>query len=110
MDSVYMTVFNLLVRHGITSAGGWLLQHGIINQSQVESFSAACLLFLGIGLSMWQKWGKIIMDAHTAQKTLKAGSAIAAVAALALLSPLASGPTHAADMPTKAPFVLGYSG
>lgn len=44
-----------MIRHGITTVAGYLVAAGLLQSNQTESFVAACMLFAGIGWSVWHK-------------------------------------------------------
>jgi hypothetical protein len=59
-----------LVRHGLTSAGGYLVASGVIQSSQVSDLVGAGMVLAGIAWSWWQKKGQ--SDINAAFKVLTA--------------------------------------
>ena len=59
-----------LVRHGLTSAGGYLVASGVIQSSQVSDLVGAGMVLAGIAWSWWQKKGQ--SDVTAAFKVLTA--------------------------------------
>lgn len=53
-----------LARHLLTIAGGALATHGIINASGVETFVSIGITLLGLGWSLWDKYGRDIVTAQ----------------------------------------------
>ena len=59
-----------VVRHGLTTAGGYLVASGGIQSSQVSDFVGAGMVLVGIAWSWYQKKGQA--DINAAFKTLTA--------------------------------------
>ena len=59
-----------LVRHGLTTAGGYLVASGVIQSSQVSDLVGAGMVLAGIAWSWWQKKGQA--DVNAAFKVLTA--------------------------------------
>jgi hypothetical protein len=53
----WTTIGGMALRHGATTAGGWLVAHGYLNSDGVSGFVGACAIFGGIFASWWQKQG-----------------------------------------------------
>jgi hypothetical protein len=61
------TIFQLIVRHVLTSAGFWLAGHGYLDSSAVQGFVGAGLILWGIGWSVLQKNGVVFLAAEKAR-------------------------------------------
>lgn len=110
MDQSVQTILGLMVRHGLTTAGGMLVSSGIIQSDEVNTFVGAGMVFAGIISSWWQKRGQAEVVA-----ALKKARGIAPLIAVGLILGLLASfsDAHAADMALKAPaikdpFLGGY--
>ena len=52
------TIGGMALRHGATTAGGWLVAHGYLNSDGVTGFVGAVMILGGIALSWWNKRGQ----------------------------------------------------
>jgi len=53
----WQTIGGIVLRHGATTAGGWLVAHGYLGADGVSGFAGAVMILGGIGLSWWNKRG-----------------------------------------------------
>lgn len=67
MDSATQAILAGIARHVLTTAAGFLVAHGYLQNSGTESFIAAGMLFIGIGWSWWQKQGQAKVAAELAK-------------------------------------------
>ncbi len=52
----WTTIATLTARHSLTTAGGYLLSHGLLpDGTTVEGFVGAAMTVLGVAWSVWQK-------------------------------------------------------
>lgn len=66
----WTTIGGMAARHMLTVAAGALATHGLIgaDPSASEAFVSAGMLFVGIGWSAWQKWGRVLVDERLAKQ------------------------------------------
>ena len=58
-----MMILGPLVRHGLTTAGGWLVGQGVIDKSDTAAFVGGGMVVAGVVWSWWQKHGqKLAID------------------------------------------------
>lgn len=61
--SLMMMILGPLVRHGLTTAGGWLVGQGVIDKSDTAAFVGGGMVVAGVVWSWWQKHGqKLAID------------------------------------------------
>ncbi len=66
------TVLLIMARGLLYSLGGVLAAHGTIQSSGVEQFVSAGLVLGAAGLSVWDKWGRPILEAQLEVWKMKA--------------------------------------
>lgn len=54
-NDIVLTIVGMLVRHGLTMAGGYLVAHGVISASGVEPLVGAGVAIAGLVLSYINK-------------------------------------------------------
>lgn len=47
-----------LIRHGLTTGAGVLITNGTITEAQGQTGVGAIMALIGIGWSVWDKWGR----------------------------------------------------
>lgn len=65
----WSTIGGMVLRHGLTTAAGWLMAHGFLaaDGSNSEAFVGIGLAIGGGFLSWWQKTGKVLVDERLAR-------------------------------------------
>lgn len=59
MDENLQSIAAGIIRHGLTTAGGYLMASGVIHgQGGVQAFVAAGMVIIGVAWSYWQKVGQ----------------------------------------------------
>ena len=51
----FQTIVGLLVRHGLTILGGFLVQRGVVDASDVDTLAGGGAIIVGIILSVFNK-------------------------------------------------------
>lgn len=62
-DNFWQMVAGLIFRRILTITGTFLLAHGLLGTS-VDQFVGAGMVFGGVGLSVWQKYGHALVEAE----------------------------------------------
>ena len=47
-----------LIRHGLTTLGGWLMSTGFVDAAGAEAFVGAGMILAGIAWSILRKWNR----------------------------------------------------
>ena len=78
----------LLVRHGLTAMAGFLVTHGVMNESHTQEFLGAGMAAAGVAWSWWQKSGHAAVAQDIANlRAILAARAAGAVSPLPKLQP-----------------------
>jgi hypothetical protein len=80
----------LLVRHGLTAMAGFLVTHGVINDSGTQEFIGAGMAAAGVAWSWWEKYGRAAVAADIANLRVILAARAAAARAGAPTTPLPS--------------------
>ncbi len=54
-DKIVKDIVFGIVRHGLTTLGGALLAHGLVNAGQLNDGVGSLMVILGLGWSLWEK-------------------------------------------------------
>ncbi len=65
MDMPFATISSLM-RHGLTTLGGFLMSTGFVGETEAQAFVGAGMTLAGIGWSIMRKWRRKLRTGFTA--------------------------------------------